>query len=141
MAEIISRCGFRCDQCPAFKGNNNTPADQIKTAAGWSRFFGLKMSPDKIICNGCLSNECVGHDLPDSECPIKPCVLERGMNTCADCFDYPCEKLMERIRGVDEVISKFKGKISQEEYDTFIAPYDSRKTLDEIRDRRVDRID
>jgi len=38
-------------------------------------------------------------------------------------------------------MSRFKGKMPQEEYDTFIAPYDFRKNLTEVRDRRVDRID
>jgi Protein of unknown function (DUF3795) len=141
MNEIISRCGFRCDECPAFAGNNRTFADQLKTATGWSRYFGIKMSPDKIRCNGCPSNDCAEYDLPDSECPIRRCVVERGMNTCADCFDYPCTKLQKRMKSVDEAISRFKGKITEEEYDAFIAPYDFRKTLGEIRDRRTDRID
>ena len=141
MDEIVSRCGFRCYACPAFAGNNKTFADQLKTAAGWSRYFGIKMSPDKIRCNGCLSEDCGGYDLPDNECPIRPCVLERGMKSCADCFDFPCEKLETRMKSVNEAIIRFKGKITREEYDTFVAPYDYRKTLGEIRDRRVDRID
>jgi len=141
MNEIISGCGFRCDLCPAFVGNNKTFADQVRVAAGWSRYFMIKMSPDRIRCSGCFSEDCGGYDLPDSECPIKPCVLEHGMNTCADCFDYPCEKLETRMKAVDEAMSRFKGKMPQEEYDTFIAPYDFRKNLTEVRDRRVDRID
>ena len=141
MNEIVSRCGFRCDKCPAFSGNNKTFADQLKTASGWARYFGLKMAPDKIRCNGCLSEDCGGYDLPDSECPIRPCVLERGMNSCADCFDFPCEKLETRMKSVNDAIANFKDRVPQGEYDGFISPYDYRKTLGEIRDRRVDRID
>lgn len=141
MNQIISRCGFRCDMCPAFTGNNKTFADQARAGAGWSKYFGLKMPPEKIRCDGCLSQHCGEYDLPDSACPIRPCVLQHGMNTCADCFDYPCEMLEARMKGVDRAISRFRDKIPQEEFDVFIAPYDFRKTLDEIRDRRTDRID
>ena len=139
--ETVSCCGFRCNECPAYFVNNRTQADQMKVASGWSKYLGLKISPKKIRCNGCLTADCGANELPDSECPIKPCVIERGMNTCADCFDYPCEKLEARMKGIDKAISMFKGKISSEEYDLFIAPYDFRKTLREIRDRRVDRVD
>ena len=46
-----------------------------------------------------------------------------------------------RMKGIEEVIACFKGKITHDEFDAYIAPYDARKTLEEMRDRRVDRID
>jgi hypothetical protein len=148
MDKIVSRCGFRCDRCPAFTGNNKTFSDQLKTAAGWLRYFDLKMPPDRIRCNGCLSlggvpteQDCGEYELPDPDCPIVSCVKQHRMNTCGDCFDYPCKTLLTRMKPVDKAILKFKDKVSQEEYDLFIAPYDYRQTLDSIRDRRVDRID
>jgi hypothetical protein len=49
--------------------------------------------------------------------------------------------LEARMKGVDRAISRFRDRIPQEEFDVFIAPYDFRKTLDKIRDRRTDRID
>jgi len=141
MSEVVSRCGFRCDTCPAFTGRIKSSADQIKAADGWSKYFGLKMSAEKIRCNGCLSEICVNGELPDSECPIRPCVMMRGMNTCADCFDFPYDQLQTRMKAVDQAIEKFGGKIPMSEYETFIEPYDYRKNLNEIRDRRTDRID
>lgn len=116
MDQIISRCGFRCDICPAFTGNNKTFADQARVAAGWSKYFGLKMPPEKIRCTGCLSQDYAECDLPDRACPIRPCVLQRGMNSCADCFDYPCKMLEARMKGVEEAISRFRDKTSQEEF-------------------------
>lgn len=122
-------------------GNNKTIADQLRVAAGWSKYFGLKIAPERIRCNGCLSVYHGGYDLPDTACQIRPCVVEKGMETCADCFDYSCDKLESKMRGVEEVIERFKDKISEKEFDTFIGPYDSRTTLNELRDRRIDRID
>jgi len=135
MAEMIARCGFECHLCPAFRENNKDHADQIRVANGWLKYFGLDVFPEKIRCNGCLPDDCGGLEFPDKNCPIRPCVIERGLENCAYCEDYPCEKLEARMSSVEEVAKRFLGTIPQEEYDNFIAPYDSRKTLDGIRQK------
>jgi len=141
MDKIIARCGFQCDACMAFNANNKTSADQEKVAAAWSKYFGLKMSPYKIRCNGCFSEPSPACDLPARDCQIRACVMERGMMSCADCFDYPCKELEARMKNIDETMEQFRGKIPLKDFDNFIAPYDSRTTLNEIRERRVERID
>jgi hypothetical protein len=133
MAEMTARCGFQCHLCLAFRENNKDRADQARVAAGWSKYFGLDVPPEQIRCNGCLSDDSGGFDFPDKNCPIRPCAIERGLANCAYCEDYPCEKLEVRISGVEEVMKRFFGTIPQEEYNSFIAPYDARKTLDGIR--------
>jgi hypothetical protein len=133
MAEMIARCGFKCHLCLAFRENNKDYADQIRVANGWSKYFGLDVPPEKIRCNGCLPHDSGGLEFPAKNCPIRPCVIEGGLENCAYCEDYPCEKLEARMSGVEEVAKRFYGTIPQEEYDNFIAPYDSRKTLDGIR--------
>jgi hypothetical protein len=119
--------------CLAFRENNKDRSDQIRVAKGWSEYFGLDVPPEKIGCNGCLPGDSGGLDFPDKNCPIRPCVIGRGLDNCATCEDYPCEKLEERMTGVEAVVRRFRGKIPQEEYDNFIPPYDARKTLDGIR--------
>ena len=141
MGEIVARCGFRCDECGAYNRDNHSQDDRLKVAAAWMKYFGLNLAPEKLRCNGCWGDACVGSDLPDPSCPIRACVMERGMNTCADCFDYPCEKMETRMKGIEEVMLRFKDSITHAEFDAYLAPYDARKTLNEIRDRRVDRID
>ena len=138
MEQIVARCGFRCDECMAYTANNHSSNDQTKVASAWSKYFGLQISPGKLRCNGCWGERCADHDLPEASCPIRACVMERGMNTCADCIDYPCEKMETRMKGVEEVMARFKGKIAHSEYEEYIAPYDSRKTLNELRDRRTE---
>ncbi len=141
MGQIVARCGFRCDACKAYAANNHSNEDRLKVASAWSKYFGLKIPPEKLHCNGCRDGECAGDALPDPSCPIRVCVLERGMNTCADCYDYPCDKIESRISEVEDVMLRFVNRISHEEFDAYIAPYDARKTLNEMRDRRTDRID
>jgi Protein of unknown function (DUF3795) len=141
MEQIVARCGFKCDECMAYVANNHSYDDQVKVASAWSKYFGLEVPADKLRCNGCRGERCADHNLPEASCPISACVVERGMNTCADCIDFPCEKMESRMKGVEEVIARFRAGLARGEYDEYIAPYDSRKTLNEIRDRRVDRID
>lgn len=138
MSEIVARCGFRCDTCMAYEGNNHSDEDQVKVAAAWSKYFGLNMAPEKLRCEGCWGESCPEKSLPDPSCPIRACVIEKGMNTCADCFDFPCETLDSRMKEVEEVIKRFKGEITHAEFDSYIAPYDARKTLNELRDRRTE---
>jgi hypothetical protein len=133
MAEMIARCGFQCHLCQAFRKNNKDHADQVRVATGWSKYFGLDIPPEKIRCNGCLPDENGGFEFPDQNCPIRPCAIERGLENCAYCENYPCEKLEGRMSGVEAVAKRFLSTITQEEYDHFIAPYGARKTLDGIR--------
>jgi hypothetical protein len=135
MAEVIARCGFKCHSCLAYKENNRDHADQLRVAAGWSKYFDLNIPPEKIRCNGCLSANCNGFDFPVKNCPIRPCVVARGIDNCAYCGDYPCEKLEARMAGFEEVAKRFGQSIAQEEYGKFIALYDSRKTLEGIREK------
>jgi len=141
MKEIISSCGYRCDACGAFVRNSKTAASRRKVADRWKKYFKLRFQPDKLRCSGCLSESSAACPLPAANCEIRECVLARGMVTCADCFDYPCAKMETRMARVEKVISKYKDRIPTGEFAEFIAPYDARKNLDKIRDRRVDRLD
>jgi len=54
-----------------------------------------KKYPDERTCLGCkLGYESGERDLSKAKCKIKVCCFrERGLETCADCLDYPCEIL------------------------------------------------
>jgi hypothetical protein len=133
MARMIARCGFKCRLCVAFSKNIAGRDDQVRAAAAWLKYFGLDVAPEKIKCNGCLSKECSNLEFPEKNCPIRPCAVKKGKENCASCEDYICDKLGARMIGFEEIAKRFKRKISREEYIQFIAPYDSRKTLDRIR--------
>lgn len=140
MSEMIARCGFKCHACMAFKDNNMTPADQARVAEGWLKYFGLTVSPETIRCNGCMAQDRGGYDFPSLTCPIAPCVVERGLDNCAACADYPCAKIEELMRVCEQVKARFQGSISADEFDRFIAPYDARATLSHTRGRRATRL-
>ena len=53
--------------------------------------------PTERICRGCKLGYKLGErDISKSKCKIKVCCFrEKGLETCADCPDYPCEILVE----------------------------------------------
>jgi hypothetical protein len=51
--------------------------------------------PDELHCRGCkLGYESDKRDASRAKCKIKVCCfVERKLETCADCSDYPCKTL------------------------------------------------
>ena len=87
MAEIIARCGYRCDLCAA---RSDDPALHRKLVDGWRKYFGHQMyTVENVKCDGCLSDG----RLADKTCPVRPCVIAKGIANCAWCEDYPCDNL------------------------------------------------
>jgi hypothetical protein len=92
---IISYCGLKCDECPAFIATENNDAKAREKIAGeWSAQFHAEISPDDIYCKGCLNEEgrIFGHC---AVCGIRKCGREKKVANCAFCKDYPCGTLKE----------------------------------------------
>jgi len=71
----------------------------------------------------------------DPECPVRRCVIEKGLQNCAYCSEYVCKKLEQRIVDYKSIAAKFEEPILKEDYEHFIKPYEGRKVLDDIRKR------
>jgi len=136
MKDIISRCGFRCNLCLAYKENIRSRGDQKRVSDGWSKYFGFRVSPEEIRCDGCLTPDDEKPKLMDPECPVRPCALWRGLQNCAYCDEYIRAKLEQRIVDYGVVAGRFKEPIPEDDYRSFKRPYENRRLLDEIR-RRV----
>ncbi len=133
MAAIITKCGYRCDLCPGYKDNIHGPEDQQRASDGWFKYFGFRVPPEGIPCDGCLADECTNAKLLDTGCPVRPCVIEKGLRSCAECDEYVCDKLRERLVDGREMLEKVEGPVPQEDYDQFIRTYDNARRLEEIR--------
>ena len=132
MEPVLTRCGYRCDLCLAYKHNvENSPMNQQKLSDGWHKYFGFRIPPEKIICDGCMSDN---PKLIDLGCPVRPCVIEMGLANCAECEHYICEKLTERLVVYEEVKNRFNTEIPMDDYLFFIRPYENKRRLDSIRD-------
>ena len=92
--------------------------------------FGFRIPAEKIIGDGCMAeNPC----LIDQKCPVRPCVLARGLASCAGCPDYICEKLSNRLVVYEKVAATISHPIPAEDRARFIAPYENKVRLDRLR--------
>ena len=133
MKEIVSRCGYRCDICPAYKKNITTSEDQQKTSDGWFKIYGFRIPPEEIYCDRCLTDDSDNPKLIDNNCQVRLCVLEKGIENCAYCSQYICDNLKAKIVDYNKIAAKFKEPIGKEDYECFIKPYECQAVLDKIR--------
>jgi imidazoleglycerol phosphate dehydratase HisB len=93
MDKMIASCGIDCAGCPALEATRNNDYEaKKKIAEDWSKQYEADIKPEDINCVGCVVSEGrhIGHWY---ECEIRKCAVGRGLNTCAECDEYSCEKL------------------------------------------------
>ncbi len=126
--EIISRCGYRCDLCLAYSPNvESHPENKQKLSDGWFTYFGFRILPENIFCEGCTQED---PKLIDQNCPVRPCVIAKGIANCSCCGDYGCEKLQDRWVVFEELQEKNGRKIPPMDRLLFIYPYENKKRLE-----------
>ncbi len=131
MEPILTRCGYRCDLCLAYQPNiENNPSNRKKLSDGWFKYFGFRIPEDRIYCEGCMEKN---PKLIDAECPVRPCVIAKGLENCAPCGDYICKRLKQRIVTYEEIKQKAGTEIPEDDYSSFIRPYENLIRLEELR--------
>jgi hypothetical protein len=90
--KIVAFCGILCSDCPAFVATQAGDAEALaKQAAEWTSEED-PLTADDLWCDGCIYTDkkvtkfCL-------ECDVRQCALAKGVETCAHCDDFPCEKL------------------------------------------------
>jgi hypothetical protein len=135
MEPVLTRCGYRCDLCLAYKPNvAKDPSNQQKLSDGWFKYFGFRLPASMICCDGCMAEN---PKLIDQACPVRPCVIEKGLDNCSQCEQYMCEKLAERIVVYEDVKKRIGVDILEEHYICFIRPYENKLRLDTLRNLDV----
>lgn len=131
MEPILSYCGMRCDLCLAFEPNVTAhPENRQLISDGWHEYFGFRIPPEKIFCEGCRGSS---HETIDKDCPVRPCVIARELNHCARCDDYICDQLRERLVDVEQLQKEYGQPIPQADRQRFIFPYENADRLAGLR--------
>jgi hypothetical protein len=131
MGSILTRCGYRCDLCLAYRPNvEKNPSNQQKLSDGWHKYFGFRIPQEQVLCDGCMSDH---PKLIDQACPVRPCAIEKGRDNCAQCEQYVCEKLKERLVMYEEVKNRIGAEIPETDYLCFIQAYENKKRLEALR--------
>ena len=112
MSKIIAVCGLACNDCIAFLATQkNDDKMRQKVVEAWSTDK-ERLELKDIDCDGCT----VGGRLHKfcSVCKIRNCGLERGIENCAYCDEYPCEKLEKLLKSF-RTVSGEEAKANLEE--------------------------
>ncbi len=86
----IAYCGLDCSICPALRAHQlNDENLRRQTAEAWSQLYRATIKPEQIACQGCRSEQGPRFAHCD-HCQVRACARGKGLNSCADCGDYPC---------------------------------------------------
>jgi len=87
MEKMVGYCGYNCHLCAA---RSDDPEVRQKLVDGWRKIYGHEhYTVENVHCVGCRAE---GHHA-DLECKARPCAVERGVDSCAACDDFPCDNI------------------------------------------------
>jgi hypothetical protein len=90
----IAYCGLDCSGCEVYQATK-LDSDELrqKYADKVSTQFKIEVEPKTINCHGCRDER------PKTGfcafCEVRKCTIDRGLENCAHCEDYGCEKLQK----------------------------------------------
>ena len=81
--KLAAPCGLYCGVCAILIAHrdNNTKFKERLTAV-----YGVTV--DEIKCEGCLADELFVYC---QTCPIRACTIDKGIEGCHQCDDFPCQ--------------------------------------------------
>jgi len=107
--EMIAYCGIPCTECDTYLATRNEGDKSIaEVAKQWSKRFNMNLTPEDINCDGCKSE---GGTLFKScaMCEIRQCGMAKGIDNCAHCDEYTCEKLDQFLQMVPDIKQLLEG--------------------------------
>ena len=122
-------CGDNCNYCPRYLATQSGDEELLKEVAVMWRMIGWRNTiepPKKIACHGCATVKICGLG-------IKDCVIEKGIDSCGKCLEYPCEKLIKIFESNKKEAVICREKLSEADYDLFQKAFFTKK-------ERLDRI-
>lgn len=84
---MTAPCGLDCFNCPMYLASLNEDLRE-KIAEN------LKIPAEKAQCTGCRNEKGTMAFLNMTEpCSVYRCILEKDLDFCCDCSDFPCDHL------------------------------------------------
>jgi hypothetical protein len=135
MQGIVAKCGNRCDQCPLYVGNFSVAESDELNAGLYKYHHNNSGTPPHYqrACDGCLS----GGYIARQDCPIRECVDQRGLQTCAECEELFCDLLEADMQIIEGAVARYGGHISPEDYNQYLKPFLIRETLTRLRSEKA----
>lgn len=88
--EMKAMCGIDCTRCKTFRATIDNDDGMRREIQTYYRKIGIDIEIKDLRCHGCQSDKqmpaCAG-------CPYRNCGKEKGLASCNECAEYPCESL------------------------------------------------
>lgn len=113
MDKYLAACGNDCSACPRYIMHpyEKTEKELRHTAELWKKigYRDRVVTNEEISCTGCK---------PDNWCRynIAACCAERGIHSCAECAEFPCETLQEYFIITESFEPRCRQVCTAEEY-------------------------
>lgn len=98
MREAIAYCGLTCHSCAIYLATSEQDEEKrhkmrVDIAQQIKEHYGQKCKPEDVNdCDGCKAQ--TGRLYAGCKnCQIRKCASQRGVENCAHCDEYACEKL------------------------------------------------
>ncbi len=102
---MIAYCGLDCSKCVGFIATQSgDPKELERVAEIWSVQFNTPIKPEHVVCDGCKGVGRKSYHCANS-CKMPPCCSAKGIQTCIECKEYPCEELSFILDNVPEAKS------------------------------------
>lgn len=127
----IARCGNRCDLCPLYVGNfNPEEADALNDSLYKYHYGSEGPRPHYTAgCDGCRSEGTIARP----GCAIRACVIEKRLNSCAQCPQLYCQLLEADMTVIQSALAQHRASMPQADFDRFFRPFLIRETLARLR--------
>jgi len=90
---MIAYCGTDCTVCPAYVAKRTGDYElQKQTAKEWDDPE-YPVTPQEIRCDGCKVQAGEKYKFCREICWVRVCAVQRNVETCVDCCDFPCKEL------------------------------------------------
>lgn len=106
LREMTAPCGLDCFNCPIYLANFNEEIKKQLTSMLKAR----GLPTDKVTCQGCRKENgiCSFGGFMSEPCQVFKCVSSKGIESCADCDDFPCDYLHPYADKVSQVPHNIK---------------------------------
>jgi hypothetical protein len=125
--KMIGYCGYNCYLCAARSDNIDV---RKKLVDSWRKYLGHQdYTPENVACRGCKSK---GDMIADKQCKVRPCAQEKGLDSCTQCIEFPCEKVRKLVGATNMIVALLAPKlknITEEEFNLCIQQWNSTPNL------------
>ena len=97
MNEMIGYCGSNCHGCAIYLATREQDPKkkrEMRVDIAWNlkEHYGWECKPEDVAdCDGCKAEN--ARHFSGGDCQVRKCARDKGIENCADCNEYPCEKI------------------------------------------------